>query len=401
MLALRTVKSSNKGLGIGTVSCACGILFLSAPISADDIRRGPLPHGPAPWEVGLPLPVADAPFAPPTGELSTPAEYARNQGLLLRWTNGFETELADLTVPITTLDPTAIVTIVVSGATQQANAVSELTAAGVDLSQVQFLVTPSNSVWMRDYGPRFILEDKQLAIVDHVYNRPARPQDNVIPAAIATAWSLSRYDIPLVHGGGNFHLFQDGDAFMTDLILDENDSLTASDVQTYFQQYQNLDVTIFPGFPTSFDSTQHIDMWMLPVRDKVVIIGEYAESAGAPRTITEEAVAELESRGYTVFRTPGWGGNFQTHFTYTNSVVFNKIVIVPQYAGFPTQNAQAISTYQQAFPGKTILGIDGSDIVDLAGVFHCIVMHVPDPRWIFEDDFETQDASVWSFVTPP
>jgi agmatine/peptidylarginine deiminase len=188
---------------------------------------------------------------------------------------------------------------------------------------------------------------------------------------------------------------------MTDLILDENPSLSELQIQTYYEQYQSLNVTIFPGFPTNFDSTQHIDMWMLPVRDKVVIIGEYDAGAGAPHTITESAVDELESRGYTVFRTPGWGGAFETHYTYTNAVVFNRIVLVPQYTAFATQNAQAIAIYQQAFPGKTIIGIDADGIVDLAGVFHCIVMHVPDPDWIFEDDFETGDENSWSFVTPP
>lgn len=359
----------------------------------------PLPAGWAPWELGRPLPAADAPFAPPTGSVFTPAEYARNQGLLLRWTSDFENELSDITVAITTLDPSAIVTIVVSGSSQQNSATSTLTGAGADLSQVQFLTATSNSVWMRDYGPRFILENKQLAIVDHVYNRP-RPQDDAIPGAFATAWSLPKYDIPLTHGGGNFHLFQNGEAFMTELILDENPGLSESTILAYYQQYQNLDVTIFPGFPDSFDSTRHIDMWMLPVRDKVVIIGQYPSSVGAPYTITENAVAELETRGYTVFRTPGWGGNFQTHFTYTNAVVFNRIVLVPQYSGHATENAQALAVYEQAFPGKQIVGIDGTDIVGLAGVFHCIVMHVPDPTWIFDDGFETADPSVWSAVSP-
>lgn len=74
---------------------------------------------------------------------------------------------------------------------------------------------------------------------------------------------------------------------------------------------------------------------------------------------------------------------------------------MPQYSGHATENAQALAVYQQAFPGKQIVGIDGTDIVGLAGVFHCIVMHVPDPAWIFEDDFETADTGVWSSVTPP
>jgi agmatine deiminase len=398
------MKSSKKGLH---TAAALGLWLLSVPGGAQQEEHSAapaeplaLPAGLAPWEIGVPLTAADVPFAPPAGAVLTPAEYAHNKGLLLAW-EGFDTVLRAITVAITTNDPSAIVTIVVDNSSEQSSATSFLQAGGADLSQVAFLIAPSNSVWMRDYGPRFILEDKHLAIVDHVYNRP-RPQDDAIPGAFATAWSVPKFDIPLVHGGGNFHLFQDGDAFMTELILDENPSLSALQIQTYYQQYQNLDVTIFPGFPENFDSTRHIDMWMLPVRDKVVIIGEYAAAAGAPHTITEAAVTELTGRGYTVFRTPAWGGNFQTHFTYANAVIFNKLVLVPQYNGRPTENAQAIAVYQQAFPGKQIIGIDGSQIVSSAGVFHCIVMHVPDPDWIFEDDFETADSSVWSAaVTPP
>ena len=395
------MKSSNMGL---RTAATLVLLLLSLPALAQQEAKppasaAPLPANLAPFEVGLPLPATDAPFAPPGGAIFTPAEYAHNEGLLLRWTSGFEQELSDIAVAITTLETSAVVSIVVSGGSQQANATSALSSAGADLSRVQFLTAASNSVWMRDYGPRFILEDKQLAIVDHVYNRP-RPNDDAIPGAIAAAWALPKYDIPLVHGGGNFHLFQDGDAFMTELILSENPGLTALQVQTYFEQYENLQVTIFPGFPTNFDSTRHIDMWMLPVRDKVVIIGEYPAGAGTPHTITEDAVVDLVSRGYTVFRTPGWSAG-GTHYTYTNSVVFNKVVLVPQYGAYATENAQALSLYQQAFPGKQIIGIDGDQIVQLAGVFHCIVMHVPDPLWIFEDGFETRDASVWSFVTPP
>ena len=63
-------------------------------------------------------------------------------------------------------------------------------------------------------------------------------------------------------------------------------------------------MTIYPGFPTSFDATRHIDMWMLPVADDEVIIGEYHSYDGDRTPITEDAVTDLTSRGYTVYRTP-------------------------------------------------------------------------------------------------
>lgn len=367
-----------------------------AAISDDEAP--PLPNDFGPGERDrLPILLPDFPLVPPAGAVHTPPEYARNRGLLLRW-GVFNAVLTAMTVAITTADPAAVVTIVVASAGQQASASSTLSGAGADLSQVGFLVAPSDSVWIRDYGPRFILEDNALAIVDHEYNRP-RDLDDVIPGQFGAAWSLPVYDIPLVHGGGNFHLFADGDAFMTDLILDENSGLSATDVQVYFADYENLDLTIWPGFPTSYDSTQHIDMWFLPVRDKVAIVGEYPVSATLPRQITEDAVDELESRGYTVYRTPGWRTS-GTHYTYANAVVFNELVLVPTYSSYPAQNSQALAVFTQAFPGKQIVGIDADDVVSSAGVLHCIVMHVPDPDWLFEDGFETADTSVWSGVFP-
>ena len=359
----------------------------------------PLPAGLTAAERFAPPQRSEGASPPPTGELHTPAEYDGNLGLLIRW--GEHTSvLTAMTVAVTTIDPRATVWIVVANAGQQSSATSALTTAGADLSQVSFLVAPTNSVWIRDYGPRFVVEDKELAIVDHTYNRP-RPLDDQIPAEIASDWSLPLYDVGLVHGGGNFHLFSDGEAFMTELVLVENPGLSETEIENRFAEFENLDLTIWPGFPTSYDSTRHLDMWFLPVRDGVAIVNQYdvAQGGGVPRTITEDAVTELLARGYTVHRLPGW--RFAgTHYTYANAVVLNEVVLIPAYGAYPAQNTAARATYEAAFPGRTIVPINSDAIVGLAGVLHCIVMHVPDPDWLFQDDFETGDTTVWSFSAP-
>lgn len=366
---------------------------LLATISDDDPVR--LPRG---FDAGE-RPVAPPPFllAPPDGAVHTQPEYARNRGLLIRW-GSFNQELTAIAVAVTTGDPEARIFVVVSGPSQQTSASSTLGGAGADLARIEFLTAPTNSVWIRDYGPRFIEEDGVAAIVDHVYNRP-RPQDDLVPVAVASAWSLARYDLPLVHGGGNFHLFGDGEAFMTELVFDENPGLSEQDVVDLYAAYQNLALTIWPGFPTSYDSTRHIDMWLLPVRDRVAIVGQYPPGDGAPHTITEDAVVDLLSRGYTVLRTPGWN-DFGTHYTYTNAVVLNEVVLMPAYSSYPLENQQAAAAFAQAFPGRQIVPIAADGIVDFAGVFHCIVMHVPDPHFLFRDDLETGDLSVWTAANP-
>jgi agmatine/peptidylarginine deiminase len=340
-----------------------------------DDEPNPLPRNLAARERGLPLPPLPLRVDQPSGAVYTPSEYDQCEGLLIRW-GSYNALLTELAVGVTTGDPEAIVYIVVTGASQQASCTSTLTAAGADMDQVEFITYTCDTVWIRDYGPRFIFEDDFRAIIDHTYNRP-RPLDNLFNDYLSGLWGEPQYDLPLTHGGGNFHLFSTGDAFMSSLILAENPGQTEQDVMDLFAAYENLDLTIYEGFPTYFDSTRHIDMWMLPVRDDEIIIGEYAPSTGPPYTISEGATADLISRGYTVYRTPGWNSG-GTHYTYTNAVVLNDLVFISEFGGsYTAQDAQARSVFQTAFPDHQVIGADCASIIHAAGAIHCIVMHVP------------------------
>ncbi len=218
------------------------------------LPRGFTPEERARWRMPD---LSRLPLAPPTGAVDTPAEYERNSGLLIRWgsQNALLTQMA---VAMTTNEPDMTLYVVVSSGLQ-ASATSTLSNAGAVMSRIQFIVGTSDSVWIRDYGPRYIRDGSRRAMVDHVYNRP-RPNDDAVPALVAQQLSEVKYDIPLVHGGGNFHLFEDGSAYMTRLIANENPTLNDQQIRDYYMAYQGLDVTLTDPLPASFDSTQHIDM---------------------------------------------------------------------------------------------------------------------------------------------
>ncbi len=349
---------------------------LLAKIRDDDAVRIPrslTPEERRTWQV----PYGHAPAAPPTGSVRAWAEYEGTIGLLFRW-GSFNSLLTSMIVPITTATPPSYAYVVVSGASQQSSASSTLSSAGANMAYVRFITASTNSVWIRDYGPRFIENNGHRAMVDHIYNRP-RPQDDAFPGVLATQWSEPKFDLPLTHGGGNFHLFRNRDAFMTRLIMNENPGLTEQQVKDYFQDYNGLDLTLFDPFPSSYDATQHIDMWMFPIGDGRVIVGQYApsEGGGIPASVSDGAATTLQGRGYTVYRTPGWNSG-GTHYTYVNAAVLNQLTLVCQFTGYSTQNAQAISVFQAAMPGQTIVPIDCTDIIGYAGSLHCIVMHVSD-----------------------
>jgi hypothetical protein len=123
-------------------------------------------------------------------------------------------------------------------------------------------------------------------------------------------------------------------------------------------------------------------MWMQVIADDKVIISDWPNNPGSAQdVICDNAAVYMAGLGFTVFRVPafslsGW------HYTYTNMVMCNDIVMVPSYthATVSPHNATAVSVLQAALPGKQIIQIPCQNIIGLAGAIHCIVMHVPQHR---------------------
>lgn len=358
-------------------------------VGAEPLPRSLTPEEAA-WIKRHPI-VADQTRAAPPGLVRTPAEYDPCEGLMIAWegTSDWLDILAQMTRDVTTIG-NATVFVAVDTTTERSRATSAIQSDGADMSRVQFIVRTTDSIWIRDYGPRYIYLGVQpdgsggvRAIVDHTYNRP-RPNDNALPAYWANLRGEQRFAIPLVHGGGNFHL-ESGDpagtGHATRLIVNENTSLTEAQIIGLWRDYQNLETTLYTPYPTSVDSTQHIDMWMIMLDDHKVLISEWVNEPASSWNITSNnAAAAFAARGFSVYRVPAVrsGG---THYTFTNAVICNDLVLIPSYTN-PTaspHNATALAVWQAALPGKTIRQIDSQAIVTSAGVLHCIVMHVPAP----------------------
>ena len=319
---------------------------------------------------------------PPTGPVWCPPEYAPVDGILIAWegTSAWTNILRSMAPHITTTGAAKLY-VVVDSAGEQSTVSSSLSSAGTNMSRVEFLVRTTDTIWIRDYGPRYIYEGDCRAVVDHTYNRP-RPNDDTQPVHFASVKGHARYEIPLVHGGGNYHLDGLNRSRATRLINNENPGLTESQIIGLWNSYQNLDTTLYQPFPTSVDSTQHIDMWMQVIDDNAVVISDWPSNPGSIQdNICDSTAVSMAAEGYTVHRVPARsvGG---VHYTYTNVVMCNDIVMIPTYTN-PTvapHNAAAIATWEAALPNKTIIQIPCQNIIGAAGAIHCIVMHIPEHR---------------------
>ncbi len=327
----------------------------------------------------------------PPALVRTPGEYEPAEGIIMAWEgpDSWRTILAQMTREITTTGD-AKAFIFVDSAAELTSASNRVAQFGADMSRVQFEIKRTDTIWARDYGPRYIFLGSQpdgtggvRAMVDHTYNRP-RPNDNSLPSYWANQRNEPYFLIPLVHGGGNYHLETGSPAGIghaTRLINNENPGLTQPEIVQLWKDYQNLDTTLYDPYPAFVDSTQHIDMWMIVLDDDKVMISDWVNEPTASWAITSNnAAADFAARGFEVFRVPAVrsGG---THYTYTNAVICNDLVLVPFYTNTTASqfNDDALAVWQAAYPDKTITQINCQALVTSAGVMHCIVKHVPAP----------------------
>ena len=371
-------------------------------------------------------------IAAPIGPVWAPGEYEAVYGPLVAWEPGSYLSLLTEFIVGVTNDPdmNSVAFVIVRDAAQEASARSTLESYGADMDRVKFIYYDLDTVWIRDYGPRYISESSISSIIDHTYNRN-RPKDNSLPSYISTdpvpfAQNEPVHLMDLVHGGGNFHAFSNGDAFMSTLIYDENSSKSQTEIHSIIESYHNVNVTVYDRLPSNVDATGHIDMWFLPIADDKVIIAAFSPSVGFNGyTQTEAAASDMASRGYTVYRVPnhnsGSGGTGGTHYTYTNAAIINERVFIPEFGGSHAANdATALQRFQIAMPDHEIIQVDCSSIISAAGAIHCVMKHVytlPTPfveglkpiggevlyagddyeiKWIAnDDDFSIESVSIY------
>ena len=320
---------------------------------------------------------------PPAGEPRFVAEFEPMQGVMIRYPLGIPTSL------VAQLANNCQVYCIVSSG-QQNQAQSSFQSAGVNMNNVTFVNAPSDSYWVRDYGPWYIFEDRNPAIVDNIYNRP-RPNDDNMSQVFANFWQIPMYGMRLEHTGGNMMEDGRGHGVSDDLVFQENlqdYGINEAAVRQKMSDYLGIDpyhVTIDP----QGDYIAHVDCWGKYLAPDKILIARLPQSN--PRYQYYEQVAEyFETTDccwgypYRVYRVDEPGG--YTLAPYTNSLILNKTVYVPLGTN-NTYNNDALAVYQEAMPGYTIVGVanNGYSGWENTDALHCRTRGVMDFDMLFVD----------------
>lgn len=356
-------------------------------------------------------PVSRGITTPPVSEVRTAAEWEEIDGLCIRWRGSFAQSTlreivrhAKLEVPV----------YIVTDQSYQSTVQNQLQNNGISLSNVQFVIEPSNSIWFRDYGQWNVYTNDvdSLLWVDWIYNRP-RPSDDVIPEALADLLNIPLYQttsVPydLVNTGGNFMVDGFGTAFASELILEENDgtgygisSHNENAVDAIMSDFMGIDRYIkMPTLP--YDGIHHIDMHMKLLDEETLLVGEYPQGVADGPQIESNLNYVLNNfnsvfgTDYKVIRVPmpPEGGQYPNqngdYRTYTNSVFVNNTILVPIYE--EQWDTTALRIYREALPGYKVVGIDCNEIITASGAIHCITKAVAssDPLLIRHQPLDDQ-----------
>jgi agmatine/peptidylarginine deiminase len=343
------------------------------------------------WET--PEEAALRPFLPPQNLVSDPppaapirnvAEYEPCTGVLIRYPLGIPYNLINEMAEDVTVH-------VVVASSSQAAAINNFTLNGVNLAHVQWVVAPNNSIWTRDYGPWFVFDGNgNQVILDHFYNRPMRPDDNLIPIVVGQLWGIPVVTHDLWHTGGNYMTNGLRGSYSSDLVWNENLGLSHTAIAQFMHDYYGIDTyNVIPDISPS--GIHHIDTWGKLLDEETVLMKRVAPSHADYNRIEANAtaIANLTNpygRPYRVVRVDC--PNLQTGnaASYTNSLILNNKVLVPNWGGtLAAADAAALQVYADNMPGYEVLGFNyGSNwITDDA--LHCRVMNVFD-RYLLRVD---------------
>ena len=352
------------------------------------------------YEIGINRTITD----PPDSIIYAPAEFDTVAGILFAW-EAYSTLLTDLIKEVAE-DDTAWV--IVDNSTEQNSVYSTLTNANVNMDHVIFEVVPTNSVWIRDYGPWWIYEPgDRRGIIDLTYNRP-RPQDDSFPELFAESFGVNYYGLDLVEAGGNMLLDGKGAVIVSDVIFDASQgfdpNLTEDQLSQYFLDYYGVHKVIIAPHLIN-DGTGHIDMFVKIINDSTIIVGEYEnQSAGYPgnydlcNQVANQLTNETngDGRPFNIIRMPMPPYSNGITYTYVNSLLVNNKVLVPIY-GFTdsfANDTDVLSQYEEIIPGSEAIGFDCNQIIPANGAIHCIAMKVPAMKEMFSCGNNSGDVNL-------
>ena len=289
---------------------------------------------------------------PPVAPVRNVAQFDPMQGILIHYPLVIPPEM------VAEMAEDVVVTTIVANSGMQNQAINEFENASVNLDNCNFLIAPSNSQYVREYGPWFIIDgNRDFGIVNFPYDGYiSENDDDDIPIEMANFLNLNLYGMNLAQNGGNYTTDGRGISVSTERVWNYNPNLTHDEINQMMEAY--LGIETYHVVDDAVDLIGHIDLWLKFLNIDKILIRSVPTSHAQYDEI--ESVVQYFSQQIS-----SWGNSYEIYRVYTpnnepytNSLILNDKVFVPLVDS--EWDNEAIAAYQEAMPGYEILGFYGS-----------------------------------------
>lgn len=277
------------------------------------------------------------------------------------------------------------------------NILSLMQSRGCDANNIEILLAKSNDVWARDHGPITIYEQGYATLLNFQFNgwgeKFVFEYDNAINEQLSQSKTLQHYTVknqPLVFEGGSFDTDGIGTLLTTERCLcnpNRGNHLDKSALTSQLKSTLGVDRVLWltHGNLEGDNTDAHVDMLARFLNPSTIAYTatndphspDYAE---LQKMATElKAFKQPNGQPYKLvpIPTPNYFSPLTQErlpATYLNFLITNDCVFVPQYQ--TKQDSCVLSTFQELFTKRKIIGIDARALIHQAGGLHCATMQI-------------------------
>jgi agmatine deiminase len=273
---------------------------------------------------------------------------------------------------------------------------ARLRDSGVDLAQVTLHTTDYSDIWIRDYGPTFVINRamKRTGMVRWNFNAWGGKYDDQVSDGKIPEVMNRRLEYPLfvpgiVLEGGSIDVNGLGTVLTTRSCLlnpNRNPSLSPIIIEEFLKEYLGAVKIIWLNKGIAGDDTDgHVDDIARFVSSSTVVCAYESDNTDENFTALHENYEILQhstdqnGKPLTVVKLPmpakitGRDGRYPA--SYTNFYIGNTVVIVPVFND--PQDRVALDCLQSLFTSRKVIGIDARAMVEGFGTFHCATQQQP------------------------
>ena len=296
------------------------------------------------------------------------------------------------------LSPQERVCLLVNDEPTRQDVIRRLTNARAALDNVTIFQIPTVDVWMRDYGPTFVIRDSQesaLAFNDCIFNGwggkyESYEEDEQIAKEIASLLRVPVFNHPVVLEGGSIEVNGLGTCLTTEQCLlnkNRNPHMSRREIEEFLKDSLGVDQVIWLGQGIVGDDTDgHIDDIARFVNPATIVCIVEENSKDTNYSLLQQNLERLQAardqndHKLSIVPLPCPGPVYyegaRLPASYANFYIANGVVLVPLFDD--PCDVKALGILHELFPDRKVVGLPCTAVVAGLGAIHCITQQEPD-----------------------